>query len=353
MYELTTLDQKGAQPLLHLIESKDDWEKKRSEIKNTWLSCMGGLPPLVPTHFDITAWESHEDYHFIKVKYNSVFDDKVPANLLIPRGSNCTKITSQENAITVLNASHKQYPCILALHPTSDNGKDDVSTTEGRENRQYGLELVKRGYVVLAPDAITAGERVRKDDKPFQTASFDAAYPNWSAVAKMLVDHQQGLSLLESLNCVDSDKIGVIGHSLGGYNGYFLAGVDRRIKAVVCSCGFATFAGDPEIHRWGKREWFSHMPQLSDYIKDGKVPFEFTEIAALVAPTPFFLWMGQNDSIFPHWKPAAEGFYELNSLYKWMESVQQIQTLIGNSGHDFPYEIRHAAYLFLDKWLMR
>lgn len=353
MYALSTLHQQGAPSLLRLMERKRDWENKRDAIEKIWLQCIGGVPPLVQTHFDIISWKSYEDYYLIKIRYDTVFDDMVPANLLIPKGSNSKKVSTKDDAIEVLNSSHKQYPSVIALHPTSDNGKDDVSTTEGRQNRQYGLELAKRGYVVLAPDTITAGERVRQDEKPFQTASFDAAYPNWSAVAKMLVDHQQGISLLESLNCVDSDKIGVIGHSLGGYNGYFLAGVDRRIKAVVCSCGFSTFAGDPELHRWGKRDWFSHIPQLSNYINDDKVPFEFTEIAALVAPTPFFLWMGQNDPIFPHWKPAAEGLFELNSLYKWMDCTEKIQTLIGNSGHDFPYEIRQAAYLFLDKWLMK
>ena len=96
------------------------------------------------------------------------------------------------------------------------------------------------------------------------------------------------------------------------------------------------FAQDPEQHRWGKREWFSHIPKISDYINEGIVPFEFTEIAALVAPTPLFMWMGQNDHIFPHWEPAAKGLVELNSLYEWMEKGERFTSLIGNSGHDFP-----------------
>lgn len=353
MYTLTTLHQMGIPSLLHQVESKGDWENQREKIEKIWLECIGGLPPLVKTHFNVISWETYECYYFIKIEYDTVFNDTVPANLLIPKESNCKKISSKEGAIDVINSSHHRYPSVIALHPTSDSGKNDVSTKDGRQNRQYGLELVNRGYIVLAPDTITAGERVRDDEKPFQTAGFDLAYPKWSAVAKMLVDHQQGISLLEHLNCVDSSRIGVIGHSLGGYNGYFLAGVDRRIKAVVCSCGFSTFAGDPELHRWGKRDWFSHIPQLSEYINEGKVPFEFTEIAALVAPTPFFLWMGQNDSIFPHWKSAAEGFCKLDSLYSWLGQKEKIQTLIGNASHDFPYEIRQVAYSFLDKWLKK
>lgn len=351
MYTLTTLNQQGASSLLQEIGSKEDWEKKRSQIENTWRECIGEIPPLVKTQFELFSWETFPEYYFLKVKYATVFGDTVPANLLLPREVNSKNLTSKNDALEILYSKQLQYPAVIALHPTSEVGKDDVSTPEGRENRQYGLELAKRGYVVLAPDTITAGERVLDIEKPFQTATFDTQYPNWSAVAKMIIDHKQGVSLLENIKCVDSNRIGAIGHSLGGYNSYFLAGVDRRIKTVVCSCGFSTIAEDPELHRWGKREWFSHIPKLSEYINEGKVPFEFTEIAALVAPTPFFVWMGQNDYIFPHWKPAAQGLNDLNSLYRWLEKGERIQTLIGNSDHDFPKEIRQMAYLFLDRWL--
>ncbi|MEI4768457.1 dienelactone hydrolase family protein [Psychrobacillus sp. FJAT-51614] len=354
MYSLKSLEQEGAPPLLQNINEVNDWNKKRNAILNKWLSCIGGLPPLVTPTLKLIDWEVHSDYYHIKICYSSVKNDWVPANLLIPKSENARELIIESDVTSLLysNSSNEmKFPAVIALHPTSDNGKDDISTSTGRENRQYGLELAKKGYVVLAPDTITAGERILKADKPFQTASFYHSHPEWSAVAKMIVDHQQGVSFLEELNIVEKNRIGAIGHSLGGYNSYFLAGIDKRIKAVVCSCGFSQFAQDPEIHRWGRREWFSHIPKISDYINEGKVPFEFHEIASLVAPTPFFLWMGQNDKIFPHWKPGVEGLVELNSLYEWMGDGEKLKYLLGNSGHDFPEEIRKIAYSFLDYWL--
>lgn len=351
MYTLTDLED-GVPSLLHNVSEIADWNEKRTTILHNWLACIGCIPPLVNPHMKINSWEIMLDYYLINICYSTVYEDSVPANLLVPKLPEDETLETESDVLQLLySTNRKQFRAVIALHPTSDNGKEDISTTSGRENRQYGLELVKRGYVVLAPDTITAGDRVLQNEQPFQTASFYKSHPEWSAVAKMIVDHQQGISVLEELSIVDSSKIGAIGHSLGGYNSFFLAGVDSRIKAVVCSCGFSSFAQDPEKHRWGRREWFSHIPRISDYINKGIVPFEFTEIAALVAPTPLFLWIGQNDPIFPHWKPAATGLVELNSLYEWMGKGERFKSLIGNSGHDFPQEIRQSAYIFLDNWL--
>ena len=352
IYTIKVIEKDGAPPLLQNVNNIEAWQEKRSKIHQNWLNCIGGLPPLVKPEMKVNSWEIHTDYYLINICYATVYDDWVPANLLVPKVQEVEDLASKNDVLQLLNIPNReQFRAVLALHPTSDNGKEAICTTTGRKNRQYGLELVKRGYVVLAPDTITAGERVSPDEKPFQTATFYKNNPEWSAVAKMIVDHQQGISLLEKLNIVDNDKIGAIGHSLGGYNSFFLAGVDSRIKAVVCSCGFSPFAQDPEVHRWGRREWFSHIPKISDHINEGILPFEFTEIAALVAPTPLFMWMGQNDSIFPHWKPAADGLVDLNSLYVWMEKGERFTSLIGNSGHDFPPDIRQIAYNFLDNWL--
>ena len=352
MYTLKDLEKNGALPLLHNVNNIDEWHEKRSAIHQKWLDCIGGLPSLVKPSMKINKWETYTDYYLINICYSTVYEDLVPANLLVPKALVDKNLATESDVFQLLSSdSSKPFRAMIALHPTSDNGKEDITTAAGRKNRQYGLELVKRGFVVLAPDTITAGERVLQNEQPFQTASFYKSYPEWSAVAKMIVDHRQGISLLEELNIVDNSKIGAIGHSLGGYNSFFLAGVDSRVKAVVCSCGFSLFEQDPERHRWGRREWFSHMPKISDYIDEGKIPFEFTEIASLVAPIPLFLWMGQNDRIFPHWEPAAKGLVELNSLYEWMGEGERFTSLIGNSGHDFPPEIRQISYAFLEKWL--
>ena len=196
LYSLSSLAAKGIPPLLEGVRSRDDWNRKRESIQRKWLGYIGGLPQLVETRMTLDSWADNEDHYLIKVRYSTVYDDWVSANLLIPKLHD-VHITNDEEVEMLLYSgrglSEKALPAVLALHPTSETGKDDISLSTGRDNRQYGLELVKRGYVVLAPDTITAGERIRGDDKPFHTASFYHKHPEWSAVAKMITDHQQGI----------------------------------------------------------------------------------------------------------------------------------------------------------------
>lgn len=334
MYRLSDLNQTQLPKLIENHFTKKDWEEKRSKIKQIWTSYLGRLNiPSGKIDYEIIKTSEKQGYIEQLLRYQTTDGDVVPALLLLPQ-----------------NDSHSA-PSVLALHPTDEKGKNDIATEYGRENRQYALELVKRGFIVLAPDTITAGERLGKGERAFHTKSFYKKNTDRTAVGKMVSDHMHGISLLQQLSQNQSKRVGVIGHSLGGYNAYFLAGLDDRISCVVSSCGFATFKEDLENHRWGQRDWFSHIPRLSDDIDKGFVPFEFHEIASLVAPTPFFNWMSFNDSIFPHYEPAMEGMKQINDLYEWLGASDQFIHLCGSGGHDFPASIRRLAYEFLEKHL--
>lgn len=312
------------------------WARRRADIEAVWREYVGFMPEPVDPKPEVLGMSQQEDHLRVHLRYSTGFGDKVTAYLLIPGDD---------------PAPSWRRPAVLALHQTHPSGKSDAAEKTGRGNRAYGAELVSRGFVVLAPDTITAGERIGEGGEAFRTASFYAAHPRSTAIGKMLHDHRQSLDVLESLPYVDASRIGAIGHSLGGYNAYFLAGADRRVKAIAVSCGFATFAGDPDPNRWGQRDWFSHLPKISEALAAGFVPFEFHEIAALAAPTPFFSWSGMADDIFPHWRPAAEALAELGALYRSLNAGERLEFLFGNVGHDFPRAIREAAYAFLERWL--
>jgi dienelactone hydrolase len=328
-YRLSDLHRDGPPPLPEAA----GWPARRAEIEAVWRSVTGPLVDPAPVSYEVLETVEHATHTSRRIRYATGDGDGVPALLLTP------------------HAAGVASPAVLALHPTSPNGKDDIATRDGRENRRYGLELAERGYVVLAPDTITAGDRIEPGEKPFHTARRDAAHPELSAVGKMVSDHRQGVELLCSLPEVDPARIGVIGHSLGGYNAFFLAGADLRIAATVSSCGFATFAGDSQTHRWGRRDWFSHLPALSPMIEADHVPFEMHEIAALVAPRPFFNWMAAGDHIFPHWRPAVAAMEQVAQLYQGLGHEGDFMSLLGTGDHDFPAPVRAAAYAFFDQHL--
>jgi dienelactone hydrolase len=327
--------------LLDQIETGEQWAAKREIIEASWQSLLGTPPSCFQEakalhEFEIIEEINEPDHRRCEIRYTTLDGDEVKASLLLP--------------VTCLNSGGK-HPAILALHPTTPLGRLDIATKEGRENRMYALELVARGYVVLAPDSITCGSRIYPEAEAFQTAPFYERYPNWTVMGKMLADHKLAVDILCSLQEVDSERIGVIGHSLGGYNGWFLAGEDERIRAVASSCGFSMFTEDPELNRWGLRDWFSHFPSLTVSMKEDLIPFEWHEIAALAAPTPTWMWSGISDRIFPNWAPIAAGMEDLDSLYRWMGNADAFEFWMGNAGHDFPSQARSLAYQFLDRHL--
>jgi dienelactone hydrolase len=327
-YLIADLHRDGPPPL----PAAAQWPHRRAELEALWSHVAGRLVDPAPVSYEVLDTTRHERHTCRHIRYATGDGDQVPALLLTP-------VETQ-----------RPGPAVIALHPTSPTGKADIATAAGRENRRYGLELVERGYVVLAPDTITAGERIPPGEKPFHSASYEQAHPELSPVGKMISDHRQGVDVLASLPDVDPHRIGAIGHSLGGYNAFFLAGADERIAATVSSCGFVSFADDsPE--RWGKRDWFSHLPALTPMIEKGHVPFEIHEIVALLAPRPFFNWMASADHIFPHWQSAVAAMEHLDALYRDLGSGDNFITILGNGDHDFPPVIRAAAYAFLDAHL--
>ncbi len=336
---MSKLNQDGMPRLLDGIENVEQWNEKINAIRKVWFDYIGELPARVPVSYEVVSEIQEEDHVRKHIIYNTVYEDKVTAYLLIP------------NAL-FQKPKHSPVPAIMALHPTGPFGKDRVAIPPKDQNRKYGIELVSRGYVVLAPDALTSGERIYEGCQHFDSSKFYEQHPTWSTVGKNLIDHMQGVDLLCSLEFVDSSRIGTIGHSFGGYNSYFLAGVDRRIKAVVSSCGFSPFTGDPAPQHWGYRKFpYTHLPKISADLEKNQVPFEFHEIAALTASIPFFNYSAQSDWIFPHWKAVGDGMHELHKLYEWLGYEDRFRSYIGAGTHDFPPEIRVIAYGFLDKWL--
>lgn len=336
-YRLSRHSEQTFPRLLNGVTDRPAWEAKRERIENVWRQYIGWMRERAPLSYTIHSELKEAGHIRIHLSYKTGYSDLVYAYLLIP--------------VELAEKQTYRYPAILALHPTDSKGKADIALSTGREGRQYALELVSRGYVVLAPDTITAGERIYPNSAAFQTAPFYQLFPESTAVGKMIHDHQQGIDLLQSLPYVDPDRIGAIGHSLGAYNAYFLAAMDERIKAVVSSCGFCPFLHDPDPNRWGQRDWFSHLPRLTEDIDEDRIPFEFHEIMAIMAPKPLFNWFTQNDRIFPNWQAAAFASMDIHRLYQWMGRTDAYSSLMGNEGHDFPERIRTLSYQFLDRWL--
>jgi dienelactone hydrolase len=165
---------------------------------------------------------------------------------------------------------------------------------------------------------------------------------------KAIWNNIRAIDLLETRPEVDRERIGVIGHSLGGHNAIFTAVFDQRLRAVISSCGFTAF---PDYYGGKLAGWTSdrYMPRIrTQYANDpNHVPFDFTELVAAIAPRPFFTNSPLHDDNFD-----AGGVRKViaaaDEVYQLLEARDRLRAEYPDCAHDFPQAVRQQAYEWLD-----
>jgi dienelactone hydrolase len=311
----------------------EEWAPRRRQILDAVQTVMGPLPrPAKPTSLEprIVAEDSTRAVTRLKVAYHTDSPRTVVhAWLLIP------------NAGDASPPSTAKRPAVLCLHQTTAAGKDESAGISGRPSMHYALELAERGYVTLAPDYPSLGEY------EYDFESDDYA----SGSMKAIYDNVRAVDYLQSRPEVDPERIGVIGHSLGGHNAIFTALFEPRIKAVVSSCGFTRFHKyyGGELKGWaGPR----YMPRVAEqYGNDpDRMPFDFPELLAALAPRPMLAVAPLEDDNFEV-SGVRDSIAAARPVYQLLGAEGKLQAIYPAAGHDFPAEARRQAYEFLDRAL--
>jgi len=232
-------------------------------------------------------------------------------------------------------------PAALCLHQTTGIGKDEPVGLGGKANLHYARELAERGYVALAPDYPGFGD----DKTDFRRDVYGNGYRSGSM--KGIVNHIRAVDVLVSLPDVNSRKIAVIGHSLGGHNALFVAAFDKRIRAVVTSCGFTsmTYYYGGNLKGWASDRY---MPLISSLYHNSpkELPFDFSDILSAIAPRGVFVNAPLHDSNFD-----VKGVKECLAKVKNKFPDHQLGIEHPDCSHDFPTAVRERAYEFLDREL--
>jgi fermentation-respiration switch protein FrsA (DUF1100 family) len=279
---------------------------------------------LVPLDPKVTEEVTTDTYVVKKMTIAVEAGDRLPLILLIPK-----HLTGRA-------------PTVLCLHPTNRAlGKGVVTGAGDKSDLHYAIHLAERGYVTLAPDYVNMGE-YRFD--PY-------AHGYASATMKGIWNHMRCVDLLRSLPEVDGERIGAIGHSLGGHNALFLAVFDPRVRCVVSSCGFCSF---PTYMKGDLTGWShdGYMPRIRTVFgrNPAKMPFDFPEVVAAIAPRPFLACAPVHDENF-----AVQGVKDClataEPVYDLLGAGNRLRGIYPDAGHDFPPSARQAAYEWLDRWL--
>ena len=234
-----------------------DWPEQRKRIERAWLDLLGDFPDAVPELKPEMKEVAHEGgitrYH---VSFQAEPDDRVTAWLLVP-----------DEVREKMRTETRPTPAVLCIHSTTwGSGKDQVVGLSGRRpvdpprdpevGAAYGLNLARHGYVVLAIDLVTDGERIEPKRRVMDTRVFYEKHPEWSIVGKNTWDAMRSVDFLQTLDFVDPDQIGVTGWSLGGHSALFAAAFDQRFSAVISNGGVLDWTRHSEAwSRNPKPDW--------------------------------------------------------------------------------------------------
>ncbi len=197
--------------------------------------------------------------------------------------------------------------------------------------KNFAVELAKRGCVVVAPELFGFGEaRLNKDlIKPFYISSCDELshhlLPYGLTVASMRVYQALVCAeiLLQQTN-VDKDKLSCMGISGGGLTALYASVLDERIKKIVIS-GYVNTFRDSILSRW-------HCPD--NYIPDILNVGEIYDFACALAPRQLLIESGTKDKLFP-----------ITASKKAHENIKRIYALMGaeNNLHIDIFDGKHSV----------
>lgn len=320
------------------VKLPGEWAKKRAQILVGMQQAMGKLPDwaeLRAPEMKVTDSLREKFYTRFTIRFLAAENESVPAYLYVP--SNLSKT--------------EKRPAMLVLHGTGDGGKKLVDGENPKSNRALAKELAERGYVVIAPDYPSMGDLM---DYDFGKDRYE------SGTMKGIFNHMRCVDLLQSMENVDHDRIGVIGHSLGGHNAMFAGAFDERLKVIISSCGWTLMdsydIGEEGSKKYGGRlgPWAQerYMPSLRNKfgLDAERIPFDFDEIIAALAPRPFFSNSPLRDSNFDA-AGVRKGIAAATEVYAFLKAKDDIVAAYPDAEHDFPSETRSQAYQFLDKKL--
>src|SRR5262249_28506602 len=190
------------------VKSAADWPRRRNEILATWHKRLGPWPPLVEKPA-IKKLETikRDGYTQFKVQVQASPDGKwVDGYLLIPDGKG-------------------PFPAVVVpfYEPLTSIGQGDNGRGVGTHD--YGLQLVKRGFVTLSigtPGSLKLGKDTRE---ALIKAGQDTRLQPLTMLAYVAANC---LTALAQLPMVDALRIGIIRLSYRGNRSMFASSLDHR-----------------------------------------------------------------------------------------------------------------------------
>lgn len=316
------------------IKTREDWEKRRPELRRQFFEMLGlwPLPERTDLHATVTGRVEAERFTVEKVVFQSRPGLYVTGNLYLPKKA-------------------KALPAVLYVCGHGNVVRDGVSFGSKVYYQHHPTWFAENGYVCLVLDTLELGEipgdhhgTSRRGMWWWQSAGYTpAGVECWNAM--------RALDYLESRPEVDRQRLGVTGRSGGGATSWWVAAADDRVQCIIPVAGI----GDLRAHLLAG--------EMAPYLRGGVIgghcdcmymvntyQWDFPLVAALCAPRPLLLGNSDTDSIFPvsGYRRLAEKVRPIYDLYGAGERFALLETA---GPHKDTPELRLGAFRWLNRWL--
>jgi formylglycine-generating enzyme required for sulfatase activity/pimeloyl-ACP methyl ester carboxylesterase len=305
-------------PVLPSTQQSPDWFKPYNNPPSGYESSIGNLSSLVAGASSVSEWKSRRER--IQSKWFSLLGS-METNPPSPQTRVVETVKDQNYTarLMCLQVEADWWEKILVMMPANDLQRPrpvvivpfyDVDTPAGRDLSgrhfmgmgvdSYAYLAVQKGYIAVAIRWFgeSYGEWYSE-----AVANLKLRHPHCTGLGKWVWDAHRLLDYLYTLPEVDLDRIGIIGHSLGGKMALYAAAFEPRITAVVSNeLGIGLSFSNYDDY-WYFGESIEKVDKGTDQ----------HELIGLIAPRPFLLIGGDTYDTAKSWYyiNAARQVYQL------------------------------------------
>ncbi|AVR94944.1 dienelactone hydrolase family protein [Pseudoduganella armeniaca] len=270
--------------------------------------------------------------------------------------------TSRVRALLLVPKAPGPHPAALLLHdhggrfdigkekliaPWGDSARETAARTWADKyfgGRMPGDELARRGYVVLAADALGWGDRGPLTGDAQQALAANFFNLGSSLAGNMALEDLRAAAFLAALPEVDRRHVAALGFSMGALRAWQVAALSDAITAVVAVNWMATtqglmVAGNNQLR--GSSAFQMLHPGLLRYL-------DYPDVASLAAPKPALFFAGAADTLFPL-PSVQEAYAKMARVWSAWHAADKFETRILPGGHAFPVAAQDEAYGWLDR----
>lgn len=211
----------------------------------------------------------------------------------------------------------------------SKNGRKKYFRYIDNYQKNFAVELAKKGCTVIAPELFGFGEaRLKKDlVKPFYISSCDELshhlLPYGLTTASLRVYQAvKCVDVLMQMENVDKNRVGCMGISGGGLTALYASVLDERIRKIVIS-GYVNTFRDSILSMW-------HCPD--NYIPDILRVGEIYDFASSLAPRELLIESGRKDKLFPI-DASLEAHEKIRKVYALADSSDKLHIDVFDGKH--------------------